>query len=130
MLGPLKDLIVLLGRVMVAGVFLYDATVIIRGWDAAVAYSERFGVPGSLLPLAVLLQIGGGVLIIIGLLTRPVALAFAGFCTLTALLFHNNLASSAEAIQFGKDFAMAGGFLFLIVTGAGQWSLDARIGAR
>ena len=71
-----------------------------------------------------------GVLIIIGLLTRPVALAFAGFCTLTALLFHNNLASSAEAIQFGKDFAMAGGFLFLIVTGAGQWSLDARIGAR
>ena len=57
------------------------------------------------------------------------ALAFAGFCALTAVVFHNQLGAIGEAIQFGKDFGLAGGFLLLAVSGAGGWSLDARFGS-
>ncbi|MCR4281657.1 MAG: DoxX family protein, partial [Bauldia sp.] len=64
------------------------------------------------------------ILIILGLWTRLVALAFAGFCVLTALTFHRDFADTNEIIQFGKDFAIAGGFLFLAAAGAGRWSAD------
>ena len=67
----------------------------------------------------------GGLAIIVGLLTRLFSLGLAGFCVLTALIFHRNLADVTELIQFGKDFGLAGGFLFLAVAGAGAWSLDA-----
>ncbi len=128
MIRAAKALTLLVGRIFIAGVFIYDGTVIIRGWEATAAYVERFGISAGLLPLVVILQIGGGVLVVLGLLTRPVALAFAGFCVLTALIFHNDVQSGSEAIQFGKDFAMAGGFLFLVASGPGDWSLDARLG--
>jgi uncharacterized membrane protein YphA (DoxX/SURF4 family) len=49
------------------------------------------------------------------------------FCVLTALTFHHNLADLTELIQFGKDFGLVGGFLFLAAGGAGDWSLDARL---
>jgi len=75
-----------------------------------------------------LLQFAGGLLIVLGLFTRIAALAFAGFCLLTALIFHRNVADVMEAIQLGKDLGLAGGFLFLAAAGAGGWSLDARLG--
>jgi putative oxidoreductase len=70
------------------------------------------------------------VLIGLGLLTRLVAAIFFVFCVMTAALFHNRLGVSTEALQFGKDFGLAGGFLFLIVTGPGALSLDALIRGR
>ena len=129
-MNALKALALLVGRIFIAGIFIWDATGMVRFWDGTVAYMESYGLPGALLPLAALFQFAGGVLIVIGLLTRPTALAFAGYCVVTALIFHNNLGDSGEVIQFGKDFAIAGGFLFLTAAGAGDWSLDARIGER
>ncbi|MEX0853503.1 MAG: DoxX family protein [Bauldia sp.] len=127
-MDALKALALLVGRIFIAGIFLWDATVMVRFWDSTVSYMEAFGLPGGLLPLAALFQFVGGALVVLGLITRPTALAFAGYCLMTALIFHNNLGDSGEVIHFGKDFAMAGGFLFLVVAGPGDWSLDARIG--
>jgi hypothetical protein len=61
-----------------------------------------------------------GLMIVAGFLTRLTSLGFAGFCLLTALIFHRDLADVTELIQFGKDFGLAGGFLFLAVAGAGS----------
>jgi len=48
----------------------------------------------------------------------------AGFCLLSGALFHNNFADQMQAINFLKNLAIAGGFLSLVVHGAGGWSLD------
>jgi putative oxidoreductase len=73
-------------------------------------------------------QFAGALLLIAGLATRLTALAFAGFCALTALIFHLDFAQVSEGIQFGKDAALAGGFLALSAAGAGAWSLDRTLG--
>jgi putative oxidoreductase len=125
-MDTLRNLALLVGRVFVAGVFIYDAMLLVRYQADNVAFMEGFGVPGIMLWPTAAFQFLGGILIILGFWTRLVALAFAGFCVLTALTFHRNFGDTNEIIQFGKDFAIAGGFLFLFAEGPGNWSADAR----
>jgi putative oxidoreductase len=54
------------------------------------------------------------------------AFLLAGFSVLTALIFHNNLADQTQLIMFFKNLSIAGGFLLLVVNGAGPLSLDRR----
>ncbi len=117
----------LLGRVLLVAIFLPEAWVKIRGYDAAVAYMARFGVPGALLPLVIALEIAAPILIAIGWHTRLAALALAGFCLLTALFFHADFANPNQQLHFWKNLAMAGGFIVLAANGAGAWALDARM---
>src|SRR5215470_3170866 len=82
----------LLARLMLAAIFVLEGWSKIKGYDGAVAYMQRFGVPGSLLPFAIIVEIGGGLLVAIGWQTRLAALALAGFALLAAVLFHTNFA--------------------------------------
>ena len=116
----------LLGRVLLVAIFLPEAWVKIRGYGAAVAYMEQFGVPGVLLPLVIAVEIAAPIMIIVGWQTRLAALALAGFCLLTALFFHADFANSNQELHFWKNVAMAGGFIVLAANGAGAWVLDAR----
>ena len=86
---------------------------------------QAHGVDGRLLPLVILTELGGGLLVLFGLKTRWAAIALFGFCLLTALFFHLR---AAQAMHFDKNIAMAGGFLALAILGPGLWSLDARRG--
>jgi putative oxidoreductase len=45
---------------------------------------------------------------------------------MSAILFHANFAEQVEMIMFMKNISIAGGFLFLVVHGAGHYSLDNR----
>jgi putative oxidoreductase len=121
----LRNLALLAGRIFIAAIFIYDATLIARFPADNVAYMESFGVPSFVLWPTAFFQFAGGLVIVVGLVTRLTALGFAAFCLLTALTFHRNLVDLTELIQFGKDFGLAGGFLFLAAGGAGDWSLDA-----
>jgi putative oxidoreductase len=85
------------------------------------------GVPGVLLPVVIATEVLGAIAIIIGWKTRVVAFLLAGFSLLTALAFHNNLADQIQMIMFFKNLAIAGGFLLLVVHGAGRLSLDGRV---
>ncbi|MCL2891824.1 DoxX family protein [Brenneria tiliae] len=87
-------------------------------------YMQAMGVPTFLLPLTILLELGGGLAILFGLLTRTVALFIAGFTLLTALLFHTNFAEGVNQIMFLKNLTIAGGLLLLAVTGPGAYSID------
>lgn len=112
--GPLR----LVGRVLLAAVFIYDATLLVRFPVENTAFMERFGLPGLLLYPTAAFQFFGGLAIVLGLFLRPTALAFAGFCLLTAVVFHRDVAEVSELIQFGKDLGLAGGFLLLAAGGA------------
>jgi len=85
---------------------------------------EAMGVPGAVLPLVILLELGGGLAIASGLFTRWVALGMAAFSVATAAVFHANFADPAQAISFWKNVSMAGGFLVLAAHGAGAYSID------
>ena len=117
----------LAGRLLLAALFVFDGWSKLRGYDEALAYMVRFGVPGIMLPGAIALEVGGGIALALGIFTRPLALAFALFSISAALLFHTNFGNRGEVLHFQKDFAIAGGFLVLAIAGAGAWSLDARL---
>src|SRR3546814_5844261 len=74
---------------------------------------DSVGGPGALLPLVIALELGGGIAIVLGLFTRPIALLIAGFSIASALLFHS-ASDQVNQIMLMKDFAIAGGFLFLV----------------
>jgi putative oxidoreductase len=76
--------------------------------------------------LAVAVELGGGLAILLGLLTRPVGLVLAIWCVATALIAHTNVADRNQEIHFLKNLAMLGGFLYVAAFGGGAWSLDAR----
>lgn len=126
-LSPWADLI---GRLLIAAIFVSAGASKISGYAGTQAYMASMGVPGGMLPLVILTELGGGLLIVLGLFTRVTALALAGFCIVSALLFHANFADAGQQINFMKNLAMAGGFLFLVGHGAGRFSLDAKFFGR
>src|SRR6516162_1323671 len=75
-----KDAATLLGRVLLAALFLHEAWSKLTGYSAAVAYAQAFGLPGSLIPLAIVLEVGCGILILVGYHARAAALLLASFC--------------------------------------------------
>lgn len=113
-----------LGRILIALVFVISGIEKINGYSGTAAYMESHGLPGALLPLVILLELGGGIAIILGWFTRTVALLLALFCLATALVFHANIGDTMQYLNFMKNLAMAGGFLFLVANGPGPLSID------
>ena len=116
----------LVARVFLGHIFLLACISKIGAYEGTQGYMDAMGVPGMLLPLVILLEIGGGLAIIAGWQTRWTALALAGFSVVAAALFHNNFADQTQMILFMKNIAIAGGFLLLASHGAGAYSLDNR----
>ena len=125
----MNNVILLIARLLLAQIFLLAGLGKITAYAGSQGYMESMGIPGILLPLVILLEAGGGLALIVGVMTRWVALALAGFCLLTALIFHSNFGDQMQMTMFMKNLAMAGGFLLLYVQGAGAYSLDARRGS-
>lgn len=115
-----------IGRLLLAALFILEGWSKLRGYEAAVAYMDRYGIPSALLPAVIALELGAGLMIVVGWQTRVAALALSLFCILAAALFHGNIADRNQLLHFEKDLAIAGGLLVLAVAGAGRWSLDGR----
>ncbi|MFT4097568.1 MAG: DoxX family protein [Rhodoblastus sp.] len=117
----------LLGRIFMSAIFISAGFSKIGGYAGSAAYMAKMGVPGALLPLVILTELGGGLLILIGYQTRIVAFLLAGFCLLAGIIFHLSVGDAANMISFWKNVAIAGGFLGMVAHGAGAWSVDAQM---
>jgi putative oxidoreductase len=121
---PLAAAGLAVGRLLLASLFILEGWSKIRGYEAAAAYMDRYGVPSLLLPAVIALELVGGLMLAVGWRTRLAAFALAVFCISAAVLFHNQLGDRGQLLHFEKDLAIAGGLLVLAVAGAGRWSLD------
>ncbi len=124
-----NDLALAVARLFLSGIFIWSGIGKVMAYAGTAAFMERMGVPGLLLPLVILLEIGGGVAILLGWQTRWAALALAGFCIAASLLFHLDLGNTNQTIALTKNIAIAGGFLALWVAGPGRLSIDGRTAA-
>lgn len=125
--GPLA------GRVLIAAIFVLSGFSKITGFDGTVGYIASKGLPlpqlGAL--AAIVVELGGGLLVVIGWKTRWAAAAMLVFTLAAAVLFHNFWAAAPDAAQnqmihFMKNISMAGGLLYVWVFGSGPLSIDGK----
>ncbi|RUM09428.1 DoxX family protein [Rhizobium chutanense] len=118
------DLILLLGRLLLSLIFLHEGSVLASDITATIDIFAKLGLSAPVAFAVIALQIGAGLSLATGVLTRLGAVALALFCLATALLFHTNFASQNELLHFEKDLAIAGGMFVLSASGAGSLSID------
>jgi len=115
-----------LARLFIAIIFLMSGLNKIGNYENTAYWMEAVGVPSLFLPIVIALEIVGGLAIILGWKARIFSFLLAGFCMLSAIVFHSNFADQNEMINFMKNIAIAGGFLTITINGAGSFSLDGR----
>jgi putative oxidoreductase len=119
----------LVGRVLIGLPFAMSGFSKLAAYGATTAYIASAGLPLPPLAyaIAVLVELGGGLLLIAGYQARSVAFALAVFSLAAAISFHNNFADQNQMIHFLKNVMMAGGLLQIAAFGAGALSLDHRL---
>lgn len=116
----------LVARIFLGQIFLLSGFFKISGYEGTQGYMEAMGLPGMLLPLVILFEVGGGLAIVAGWQTRLVSMVLAAFTLVAAVIFHSNLSDQMQMIMFMKNIAITGGLMLLAVHGAGGYSLDSR----
>jgi putative oxidoreductase len=121
----------LIGRILIGGIFVQSGFAKLMDIDAFAGMLATAGVPAAslLAPVAATVEFIGGLAVVLGVGTRYAALVMAAFVVAATLISHRFWAAPAaqehaQVIQFTKNVAIFGGFLFLFVTGGGRFSLD------
>ena len=116
----------LIGRILISALFLLNGIFKINNYDGTIGWMESFGMPEILLIPAIILEVLGPILIIVGYQTRIAAVLLSLFCVATAIIFHNDFTDQMQFTSFLKNIALAGGFLILFTNGAKGLSLDSK----
>lgn len=118
-------------RALMALIFIMAGFSKIGAYAGTAQFMEAMGVPGALLPLVILLEAGGGIMLLIGWQARLVAFLLAGFSVIAAVLFHlipsfalDGMAAQNEIITVMRNLAIAGGLGFVVAHGPGALSVD------
>ena len=115
----------LIARILISFVFFLSGIRKIINYENTVIWMDEFGVPGFFLIPAIILEILAPLLIVIGYKVRISAILLSLFCIVTAMIFLNDLPN--QIVGFSKNIALAGGFLFLTINGAKDFSLDKKL---
>lgn len=123
--GPLA------GRLLLAQIFILSGFRKLTGWEGTLGYMASKGLPATevLLALTILVELGGGLLLLLGYKARWAATAIFLFLIPVTLIFHNfwDLADQerfTQLIQFQKNLTIMGGMLYVMVYGSGAYSLS------
>ena len=114
------------GRILISLIFIISGFGKIAAYAATQGFMESVGVPGQLLPLVIALEIAGGLAVALGWHARLAAFLLAGFSLLSGVIFHADFGDQMQMIMFWKNLALTGGFLMIVLHGAGPWSIDNR----
>jgi putative oxidoreductase len=123
-----SDIAALIGRVFLSSMFLLFGYGKLTGYAGTVAYMGSLGLPAPSLftLLAIIVEIGGGLLILVGYQTRLVSLGLAIYVLVSALIGHSHLSDPNQFQHFMKNMAIVGGLLAFVALSGGPYSLDAR----
>ncbi len=134
MLNSLQNPFSLLGRVLIALLFVPSGFGKIVGFSATAGYiaSKGVPVPEVATAIAIAVEVGLGSLLLVGLQTRWAALGIALFTVVITFIFHNFWAMPADQVMieqqaFFKNIAVVGGLLTIAAWGAGAWSMDGKL---
>ena len=122
----MTNILDLLGRILISTIFLLNGVFKISNYDGTVGWIESFGMPGILIIPAIILEVIGPILIIIGYKARIAAGFLSLFCIVTAIIFHNDFSDQMQFTSFLKNIALAGGFLFIVVNGTKDFSIEKK----
>ena len=129
----LQNGLTLAARVLMAALFLPAGLEKLTGFPGTVQYIASVGLPlpQAAAAIALVVEIVGGIALIVGYRTRVAAAVLAVFTLAASVLFHNFWAAPADQqmvmqLLFTKNIAVVGGLLALVAWGAGAWSVDAR----
>ena len=123
----MTNILDLIGRIFISLVFLLSGFNKIGNYEGTVDWMESLGMPGIFLIPAIILEVVAPILIIVGYKVRISSALLSLFCVATAVIFHNDFSNQMQFISFMKNIALAGGFLFLVVNGAKDFSLDKKL---
>ena len=117
-----------LGRVLIGGIFALSGVSKLAAYGATTAEiaSVHLPLPPLAFAVAVIVELGFGLLLVIGFQTRLVALVLAIWCVVTATFFHANFADQMQMINFVKNLMIMGGLLQIVHFGPGAVSVDGR----
>jgi putative oxidoreductase len=126
----MDKLISVAARLLMSQIFIISGWEKLTGFSGTEGYFSSLGIPmvGVVTPLVILIELGGGLALLVGFKARWVAAVLALFTVGSALIAHTNFADQAQVINFMKNLAIAGGFLMFVKYGAGSVSVDEKIG--
>jgi putative oxidoreductase len=127
----------LAGRILLSVIFLLSGITKIMHWSATAdsMAAHGMGAVGLLLAGAILVEVLGGLALLLGWQMRAAAVVLFLYLIPTTLIFHNFWAHQGaehqnQMIHFLKNLAIMGGLLEACAFGAGGWSLDALLARR
>ncbi|KGM50273.1 DoxX family protein [Pseudooceanicola atlanticus] len=122
-----------LGRVLLSIMFITSGLQKITGYAGTQGYMEMMGVPGFLLPIVIIVEVVGGIALLIGWQARLSAFLLAGFSLVSGFLFHylpslgmEGMEAQGQMISFMKNVTIAGGMLMVTAFGPGALSFEKR----
>lgn len=121
----MSSIFAFVGRLMLAAIFVIGGFSKLGNLAGTDQFMQSAGLPAGLALPAALFELISGLAIALGVMTRVFSVLLAGFCLVTALLFHNKLTDPVQSIMFLKNIAIAGGFLCLFAQSQQRWSYDA-----
>ena len=124
----MTNILDLVARFFISLIFLLSGINKIGNYEGTVGWMESLGMPGIFLIPAIILEIVAPILIMIGYKVKISAALLSVFCVTTAIIFHSDFSDQMQFISFMKNIGLAGGFLFIVVNGAKDFSLDKKLG--
>jgi putative oxidoreductase len=130
-----RDVVILLARITLVALFVIFGWEKVTGFGFTEGYFAHLGLPVPALAtlFAIFAELVVGIALVLGVATRPLAVFLALYTVATGLIGHqywtqNGRAEFEAMINFYKNISIFGGLILLYVTGAGKYSLDARLG--
>ncbi|MDD9745225.1 MULTISPECIES: DoxX family protein [Marinovum] len=120
----------LVARILLSAMFILAGIGKLGDVQGFASYVASGGLPGFLAWPVIVLEILGGLALLVGFQTRLAALALGLFSVATGVLYHFAPADQMQMTIFMKNLALGGGYLALALVGAGQWSADAALGRK